>query len=46
MFLQKKVKFLNSKFSKRSIFQLNVWTADGKILYKDGNNNKVELYYD
>ena len=22
----------------------NVWTADGKILYKDGNDNKV--YYD
>ena len=24
----------------------NVWTADGKILYKDGNDNKVKLYFD
>ena len=24
----------------------NVLTADGKILYKDGNDNKVKLYYD
>ena len=24
----------------------NVWTADGKILYKDCNDNKVKLYYD
>ena len=24
----------------------SVWTADGKILYKDGNDNKVKLYYD
>ena len=24
----------------------NVWTADGRILYKDGNDNKVKLYYD
>ena len=23
-----------------------VWTPDGKILYKDGNDNKVKLYYD
>ena len=23
----------------------SVWTADGKILYKDGNDNKVKLYY-
>ena len=24
----------------------NVWTAGGKILYKDGNNSYVKLYYD
>ena len=24
----------------------NVWTADAKILYKDGKDNKVKLYYD
>ena len=24
----------------------NVWTADGKILYKGRNDNKVKLYYD
>ena len=24
----------------------NVCTADGNILYKDGNGNKVKLYYD
>ena len=24
----------------------NVWTADAKTLYKDGNDNKVKLYYD
>ena len=24
----------------------NVWTAEGRILYKDGNDNKVKLYYD
>ena len=24
----------------------SVWTADGKILYKGGNDNKVKLYYD
>ena len=24
----------------------NVWTADGKMLYEDGNNKKVKLYYD
>ena len=24
----------------------NVWTTDGKILHKDGNDNKAELYYD
>ena len=23
----------------------SVWTADGKILYKDGHDNKVKLYY-
>ena len=22
----------------------NVWTADGKILYKDVNDNKIKLY--
>ena len=24
----------------------NVWTADNKVLYKDGHDNKVKLYYD
>ena len=24
----------------------NVWTADGKISYKDGNDNKAKIYYD
>ena len=24
----------------------NMWTAGGRILYKDGDNNKVKLYYD
>ena len=24
----------------------NVWTTDGKIFYKDGNDNEVKLYYD
>ena len=24
----------------------NVWIADAKILYKDGNDKKVKLYYD
>ena len=24
----------------------NMWIADGRILYKDGNGNKVKLYYD
>ena len=23
----------------------NVWTADGKNLYKDVNDNKIKLYY-
>ena len=23
-----------------------MWIADGKILYKKGNDNKVKLYYD
>ena len=24
----------------------NVWIAGGRILYKDGNDNKVKLYYE
>ena len=24
----------------------NVWTVDGKVLYKDGNDNKVKLCND
>ena len=24
----------------------SIWTADGKILYKNGNKNKFKLYYD
>ena len=24
----------------------NMWTADGRVLYKDGNDNQVKLYYD
>ena len=24
----------------------NVWTSDGKILYKDSTENKIKLYYE
>ena len=31
----------------REVFEFhNVWTYDGKITYKDVNDNKIKTYYD